>query len=86
MHYQRQRRSGALEPGQPGRPREYDPGEADPHGGAPKITIRFEPQVLEWIREQGGATWVRHAAKELMELSAEPEFEDWWLRLQLPEE
>lgn len=86
MHYQRQRRSGTLEPGQPGRPREYEPGEADPHGGAPKITIRFDPQVLDWIREQGGATWVRHAAKELMGLSAEPDFEEWWLRLKLPEE
>ena len=47
------------------------------------MSVRFEPEVRDWIKEQGGATWVRYAARELKELSQDPEFEQWWPRFQL---
>jgi hypothetical protein len=85
MHYQRKRRSAEIEVGQVGRPREYDREQADPYGGAPKMTVRFEPEIRDWIKGQGGATWVRHVARQLKNLSNDPEFEDWWPRFELPD-
>lgn len=80
MHYQRQRRTGFTSPAPVGRPRQYDPELSDKHGGAPKMTVRFDPEVYDWVREQGGATWVRNAARELKELSQDPHFDQWWHR------
>ena len=85
MHYQRKRRSAEIEVGQVGRPREYDRDQADPHGGAPKMTVRFEPEIRDWIKGKGGATWVRHVARQLKDLSEDPDFEGWWPRFELPE-
>ena len=85
MHYQRQRRAGFEGDVPMGRPREYDPELADPHGGAPKMTVRFEPEIREWVKQQGGATWVRHVARQLKHLSDDPSFEDWWPTFALPE-
>lgn len=86
MHYQQHRRAVGINVGQRGRPREYDPEVADSHGGAPKISVRFEPEVLAWVKEQGGARWLRFAARELKRLSGVPEFEEWWRQLSPPEE
>lgn len=66
-----------------GRPREYDPELADPHGGAPKMTVRFEPEIREWVKQQGGAAWVRHVARRLKCLSSDRAFRDWWPEFQL---
>lgn len=85
-HYQQHRRTVGINIGQLGRPREYDPEFADPHGGAPKLSVRFEPEVLEWVKEQGGAKWLRYAARELKRLSGVPEFNEWWGELSLPAE
>lgn len=49
------------------------------------MTVRFEPEIKEWVRQQGGATWVRHVTRQLKELSETPEFEDWWPWFTLPE-
>ena len=81
MHYQQHRRAVGVNVGQRGRPREYDPEVADSHGGAPKISVRFEPEVLAWVKEQGGARWLRLAVRELKRLSGDPEFEEWWNQL-----
>lgn len=50
------------------------------------MTVRFAPEVLDWVKEQGGATWVRHAARELKRLSEEPEFSSWWAQLSINEQ
>ena len=83
-HYQRQRRAEGQTPGQVGRPREYAPEVSDKHEGAPKITVRLEPELLEWVRQQGGGAWLRNAARELHLLSEQPEFQVWWQAIRLP--
>ena len=83
-HYQRSRRAEGQTPGQVGRPRAYAPEVSDKHEGAPKLTVRLEPELLSWVREQGGSTWLRHAARELHRLSDQPEFKAWWDELRLP--
>ena len=82
-HYQRKRREGFKEPAQPGRPREYPKELADPWGGAPRLSVRFPPELLAWAKERGGGPWVRHVVSELRLLSEEEDFKDWWERLQL---
>lgn len=84
MHYQRQRREGFADAKHAGRPREYEPDQADPYGGAPKMSVRFEPDVMQWVKEQGGARWLRFATRELKRLSGVPEFEEWWHQLATP--
>ena len=84
-HYQRQRREG-LHHGQVGRPREYPSEISDKHHGAPKLTVRLEPELSEWVRGQGGGAWLRHVARELRRLSAAREFERWWEELRLPDQ
>jgi hypothetical protein len=84
-HYQRQRRAKGQTPGQVGRPREYAPEVSDKHEGAPKLTVRLEPELMEWVRQQGGGAWLRHAARELRRLSVEPGFQNWWMNIRHPE-
>ena len=50
------------------------------------MTVRFKPELMEWVKEQGGATWVRHAVGELRRLSDDPNFNNWWDELSLPED
>ena len=82
-HYQRLRRQEKDGQGKVGRPKEYDDAAADPGGGAPRITVRLEPELLEWVRQQGGGGWLRHVSRELRELSQQPEFHKWWEQLAL---
>lgn len=84
-HYQRKRRAEGQNPGQVGRPRAYAPEVSNKHEGAPKLTVRLEPELLDWVRQQGGSTWLRHAARELHQLSNEPDFQRWWETLRLAE-
>lgn len=83
LHYQRLRRQEKDGQGKVGRPKEYGDDAADPGGGAPRITVRLEPDLLEWVREQGGGGWLRHVSRELRELSKNAEFRDWWKQLEL---
>lgn len=39
-----------------GRPRQYPKGKVD---GAPQVTVRFTPELVEWIKERGGAVYIR---------------------------
>ena len=86
LHYQRIRRQEKDGQGKVGRPREYTEDTADPGGGAPRITVRLEPDLLEWVRQQGGGGWLRHVSRELRDLSQHPEFLAWWDLLMLPVE
>lgn len=52
-----------------GRPRQYPEGPAD---GAPQISVRLTPEMVSWVKERGGASYVRslvaadqHAAQSL---------------------
>lgn len=83
-HYQRVRRAEGQKPGQVGRPREYAPEISDKHEGAPKLSVRLEPELHSWVRDQGGGAWLRHVARELHRLSQDPEFSPWWEDLRLP--
>lgn len=85
MHYQRQRRTGFTDAAPVGRPRQYDADLSEKHGGAPKMTVRFDPDVYDWLKERGGASWVRNAARELKQLAEDPAFEEWWSRFDLAE-
>ena len=82
-HYQRQRRQEKDGQGKVGRPREYP---EETGGGAPRITVRLEPELLDWVREQGGGGWLRHVSRELRDLSKQTEFQNWWKRLASPTE
>ena len=88
MHYQRWRRAERERTGvgKVGRPREYPRDTADPARGAPRLTVRLEPDVLEWARAQGGGGWLRHVCRQLREWSTLPEFEAWWRALEAPED
>ena len=74
-HYQRWRRDENTKVGSIGRPK-----------GAPRITVRLDPHILEWVKEQGGAGFLRHVAGELYELRDEERFQEWWDRLKPQEE
>lgn len=52
--------------------------------GAPQITLRLDPEDREWVREQGGAGWLRRMIRELRELSTDKHFGKWWQRLKSP--
>jgi hypothetical protein len=84
-HYQRARRS--EQPARPvGRPRQYPKELAEKYQGAPTISVRLAPELLDWVKGQGGATWLRHATRELRELAEEPRFAEWWERLSLSDD
>lgn len=40
-----------------GRPRQYPEGPAD---GAPQISVRLTPELVSWVKERGGAGYVRN--------------------------
>ena len=85
QHYQQLRRAEGPVKGDVGRPREYPKELSDKHQGAPRLSVRLEPELLEWVRDQGGSTWLRHLAHELRELTDDPDFDFWWQRLRLQE-
>ena len=45
----------------PHRPRVYD------GQGAPRLTLRLAPEVLEQVMERGGSAWVRRVIQEALE-------------------
>ena len=45
-----------------GRPRIYPVGVA--RDGAPLLTMRIPPDLLEWVRARGGSTFVRELLEE----------------------
>lgn len=84
-HYQRWRRSGEAEIGSVGRPRKYPKEIGDKNKGAPKITVRLDPHILEWVKAEGGAGFLRHVAGQLYELRDEETFQEWWEQFKKPE-
>lgn len=42
-----------------GRPREYDGSQP----GAPRLTVRFPPDLLAWVKERGGGAFLRKLAE-----------------------
>lgn len=85
MHYQRARREEGPPGVQVGRPRKYPEGVGDKHGGAPRISVRLDPEAYEWVRSQGGGAWLRHVSQTLWALVDDEDFSVWWARLALPE-
>ncbi len=85
MHYQRARREEGPAGEQVGRPRKYPKGVGDKHGGAPRISVRLDPEVYEWVRSQGGGAWLRHVSQTLCAIAEDEDFKAWWARLALPE-
>lgn len=81
MHYQRMRRQAEEEPGTVGRPRKYPKKKGKSHRGAPQITVRLEPEVLDWVKENGGAGFLRKVTEKLHQLTAEEDFQDAWARI-----
>lgn len=43
--------------------------------------MRLDPDLLAWVRSQGGANWVRHTMAELRKLSVERGFARYWQQL-----
>ncbi len=39
-----------------GRPKQYPGGKTD---GAPQVSVRFTPELVDWIKERGGAVYIR---------------------------
>jgi hypothetical protein len=82
-HYQQQRRENPDSVGSVGRPRQYPKELSAKYQGAPTMSVRLDPELLAWVKSQGGSTWVRFVAGELRELAEDPEFEKWKERLRL---
>ena len=78
MHYQRVRREGEQETGTVGRPRIYPKEKGKSHRGAPQMTVRLEPEVMDWVKENGGAGFLRKLTERLYELVQNEEFQDAW--------
>lgn len=81
-HYQRVRRGSTRH--SPGPAPRYPRTEGKAYPGAPTITIRLEPDLLSWVRSQGGAAWVRHVLRQLREMSTQAAFARHWRKLQKP--
>lgn len=81
MHYQRLRREGSEEFGSVGRPRQYPEVKGKSHRGAPQITVRLEPEVMEWVKANGGAGFLRQITERLHELVNGNDFEEAWERI-----
>ena len=84
-HYQRWRRTAEAVTGEVGRPRKYAKEIGEKHQGAPRITVRLEPHLLDWVKEHGGASFLRHVTGQLYDLSENEDFVEWWGKLQIPE-
>ncbi len=82
-HYQRDRRKDTPSTGKVGRPRQYPKELTDKFQGAPMMSVRMRPELLAWVKERGGATWVRYVAGELKELAEDPAFKEWQERFRL---
>lgn len=81
MHYQRLRREGTEEFGSVGRPRQYPEVQGKSHRGAPQITVRLEPEVMEWVKANGGAGFLRKLTERLYDLVQSDDFEETWERI-----
>jgi hypothetical protein len=76
-HYQQQRRAGSLTPGPSGgRPPAYSEEVRRRWGGAPRLGLRLEPELYDWVQEQGGSAWVhqllQHSFEAPLPTSAAP--------------
>jgi len=72
------RREGEQETGSVGRPRIYPEAKGKSHRGAPQMTVRLEPEVRDWVKENGGAGFLRKLTERLYELVQNDEFRDTW--------
>lgn len=53
------------------------------YGGAPRVSVRLEPDLFEWVRKQGGGGWLHAMLRELRELSTQEGFARWWEKLRV---
>lgn len=83
-HYQRMRRGSTRD--RPGPAPKYSEGQRAKDGGAPTLGVRLDPDLLSWVRQQGGSSWVRHVLAQLRAMSVEAGFARHWKRLQKPVE
>ena len=81
MHYQRLRRQHTEEFGPAGRPRQYPEVPGKSHRGAPQISVRMEPEVLEWVKANGGAGFLRKLTERLYVLAQREDFQAAWVRI-----
>ena len=42
------------------------------------MTVRLEPEVMDWVKENGGAGFLRKLTERLYELVQSEEFQDTW--------
>ena len=75
------RRVGTEQPGQVGRPRQYPEAKGKSHRGAPQMTVRLEPEVMAWVKANGGAGFLRKLTERLHELVQEDEFQNTWKQI-----
>lgn len=60
-HYQQSRRPP---PGKRGPAPKYD--RRDSSGGAPRLQVRLEPELLDWVQQaHGGSAWIRDVVRQL---------------------
>lgn len=85
-HYQRYRRGNPSKMGKAGRPRQYPRELSVKYQGAPTMSVRMEPELLDWVKSRGGSTWMRLVAGELRELTDDPDFQEWKSRFQLDDQ
>lgn len=78
MHYQRLRREGTQEFGSVGRPRQYPEVQGKSHRGAPQITVRLEPEAMEWVKANGGAGFLRRIIEKIHQLVPREDFRRAW--------
>jgi hypothetical protein len=43
--------------------------------------VRFEPEVLDWVKANGGASFLRKLAEKLHELVQQEDFQETWNRI-----
>lgn len=82
MHYQRKRRAG-VQGDKPGPQPRYSREISRKYQGLPSLSVRMELELKEWVKEHGGAPFLRNAADQLRDLENDPEFQPWWDRFEV---
>ena len=70
-HYQRKRRGSTRD--KPGPAPKYPEEMRIKYQGAPIVQVRLEPALWNWVQEQGGSSWLRHAVEQLRTMATTPD-------------
>ena len=68
-HYKQQQRAGSLPAARAGRPTQYPEAVRSLHGGAPRLGLRLEPELYDWVQAQGGSSWVHQLLRRTLDAS-----------------